>query len=350
MKKICLLIILTLCVGGCAFVKSRLLERSNETVTVGTYQAEVLIDRPQEEVFEFLSNWGNMRRIMDYATFDPIAEDEIDSAGPYVNAVVHMFGLHIPLRYIIIEHDPPRRITVAQARGARGWMIMDLEPVEQGTLLRVSLHVFLVPDSPSSRLYISMAVDGFFLERFVKEAMTEKILQLKEAVEGKDADPGSLVNESYKVFVDAYFMVEEDFAADPEEMFETLATPQGLNRLLAGRMEFEPRGGSGGLEVGDLLAVSVDLGAGAALDYDAVVLQCDRPEEFRMVLLSPDVIMELDFLVLPTLTGSRVISLVMVNFTESEAEQTFETLMHTSEIDRWVGDGLARIKEEMEGD
>jgi len=352
MKKISLLIILALCVGGCAFFRSRMLERSDETVTVGTYQVEVLIERPREEVFTFLSNWKNMHRIMDYATFDPLAKEEIEGAGEYSNGVVHIFGVNIPMRYVVIEHDFPHRITIAQAKGVRGWFTMDFDPVEQGTLLGISLHVFLVPDSPSSRLYISMAIDEMFVERFVRETMTEKVLQIKEALEGKDADPGSLINESYKVFVDAYFMVREDFAADTAEMFETLASINGLNRLFAGSMTFKPYVGDGvgPLGVGDSFMGTVSPGSGGDLSYDCIVLQYDKPEEFRIVLVSPDVIMEWDFLVLPTLTGSRVISLMIVNFTETEAGQTFEALMHTSDIDRQVSEGLARLKRELEGD
>ena len=63
------------------------------------------------------------------------------------------------------------------------------------------------------------------------------------------------------------------------------------------------------------------------------------------MLPSPDVIMEWDLLVLPTLRGSKVIVLMIVNFTESTAQQTFEVVMHTSEIDKWAQAGLALLKQ-----
>lgn len=350
MRKTFIAIIVLVCASGCTFMKSRMLERTEETVTVGTYQVEASIARSPEEIFDFLADWRNMHRMMDYATFEPPAKNKIEAAGEYSDAVIHMFGLNIPMRYIVIEYDPPRRITIAQGKGVRGWMTLSLDPVEGGTMLRIIYHAFFVPDSPSSAIYLSLASNEKIVKKFVSEAMTGKFLELKSELEGKPGGPESLSNETYKVFVDAYFMVEQDFKLDRSVMFETLGSARGLNRLLAGKMEFEPRGKGGALETGEGLTARIDPGPGGSVEYDAYVIQSDYPDQFRLILFSPDVIMEWDFLVMPTAAGSRVICIMIMNFTESESLQSLDALMHTSEMDKWVGEGLARMQREMQVD
>lgn len=148
MKKIIVSIVLALLLAGCAAIKIRMLERAGETVTVGTYQVEMTIDRTPDEVFDHLANWNDLQMFMPYADLEIPSDPVMTKEGQYIDGIAHILGMNVPVRYVIIEFDPGRAQTMALAGKARGWMRLTMDPAGDQTLFRGNLHLFSVVDSP----------------------------------------------------------------------------------------------------------------------------------------------------------------------------------------------------------
>jgi len=349
MKKVIISIILAVLLSGCAMITSRLLERSGDTVTVGTYQLEMTLDRTPEQVFEHLSHFDEMEGGLEFVDFVVPPESRISTEGQYMDGVGRLLGLKFDFRFVVVEFEQDRAMTYAMAGTGRGWMQWAIEPVGDQTLFKGNFHVFAVPDSPSGALITSIFNNENIMEGLVRQTMTDNFKGLKARIEGKPVDSVRLDKESYKIFVDPYFTVERDFDISPKKMFEILRTKEGLNTVFSGNMSFEPRDDSftGTLQVGDAFVAVADLGQGVSLEYDAFVVQTEN-DQVRLVLHSPDVIMEWDCLVMPTLTGSRVVVIMIVNYSDNLAGQSFDVVMHTSQMDKWAEQGLAALGKKYE--
>ena len=333
----------TLALSGCAGLRVRRLERSGETVTVGTYQLDTLVHAPPEKVFDFIANWAKIQRIADSAEFTKPAQDDILRLGEVMDGTFNFLGLRIPMSYAIIQRDRPRTLTLAAARSLRGWMITKLTPEGDGTRVHADLHLFFVPDNPMAVLGRTVLNSQSQSQRLTAHALTRLFKEMIGEIEGRDPKTVRLEHENLKRFVDAYFLVEEEFSLPPRELYPLLASAEGLNRVFAGHITFAPSADSAGAPfgTGSVFSAAAAMGSEKPLTYDAIVVQAETGKQFRMVVPSNDAFMEWDFILEPTRRGSKLIVLMITNYTESADAATFGTIMLTSQMDQWVREGLA---------
>lgn len=338
-----LFLALILALPGCAWLRMRRLERTGETVTVGTFQLDTLVHAPPEKVFDYIANWADTRRIADSADFAKPAPDEILRLGEVMDGKVHLLGMNIPMRYAIVQSDRPRSITMAAARSLRGWMITQLTPEGDGTRVHADLHLFFVPDNPMAVLSRTVLNSQSQSQRITAHALTRLFQGMIGEIEGSDPKTVRLEHQNVKRFVDAYFLVEAEFSLPPRELYPLLASAAGLDQAFAGRITFAPAAESAGAPfgTGSVFSAAAAVGSEKPLTYDAIVVQAETGKQFRVVVPSPDAIMEWDFLLQPTRRGSKLIVLMITNYTENADAATFGTIMLTSQMDRWVREGLA---------
>jgi len=346
MKKAILPIILVCSLTGCVWIKTRILERKEETVTVYTYDAETMIDKPVEEVFEHLMDWELMSRLLPYIDFDLPPEPRIRGVGDYLNGRANALGLNFPVRLVVVQLEPGRIFRIAVAEDVRGSFKFTLEPVENRTRFIMSAHIFMLPDSLLTSAFNSLTGQESLVRNLGEEFLTNALLKLKAQLEAKDLKSVRLDKEpTSDVFVDAYFTAEENFSLPPEELFNMFASVDGMNSVLPAA-KVEPIGDSPMTfeGVGNHYIFTTTRSFETPLVGDMVIMHFDSPEECRLFLYAHEVCIEMDFLVAPTISGSKVFFLFIVDLPDTMAGRALDVIMITSSIDKRVQEALSKAK------
>jgi hypothetical protein len=341
MKKTLPVIILVCILAGCAWIKTRMLSREEETLKVMTYEAQSMIDRSVDEIFEYCSYWEHIDSFIPYAVFYPSSEPKIRGVGDYVEGRANTMGLSLPWRWVVVEWDP-----FAFGEDLRGSMRVCLEPKGDRTLATLTAHVYLLPDTLLSNVF-DIIVSQNLVWEFLDTQMTDVIRRTVGALEGIDHRDVQLYKEpKYKLFVDAYFTAEEIFPLSPQELFDKFASTEGLNSIMVGS-RLEPVGDTPDVfsGVGDHYRLIAGEEREEPLVYDVFVVQYDYPEELRLYFYAYDTTMEIDFLTAPTLTlDSKVMVLFIIDLPDTMAGRVLDVIIHTSDIDKRVQEALTGVR------
>jgi hypothetical protein len=337
------LIALVTFVCGCSLIKARRLTDKEETVSVVTYHLETMIDSPVEEVFELTRMWNTY--VVDWAEYTTTSSHGLTGIGNYSTGKASLVGRSVVWNEVVTDWEDDRRVKFVYSGDIRGSVEISMEPAGDQTKYSFTTHAFFLPDSIGASALEALLEQGI-LGDYLNEIVTDFIVKDIATLEGKAPEDVLLTGEpGHEVFVDAYFTADETFDVPARELFGRLTSTRGLESILPVD-RIEPVGGSPETfeQLGDHYRVTASEELMQPLEYDMVVVQYDPPKEVRFYLYAHDVCMEIDLLVIPTLTGSRVLTIFILNFPKSVEGRAFDVLMHTSNIDQAVQKRLTELK------
>lgn len=153
--------------------------------------ADVLISRPQEEIFAYLSDMANHSGFMGHFTKDwHLTREDTVGVGAGVRFAFKQRGTNYPwIDQTIIESEAPRRLVLVGRTGkfnrVRTLTIYELEP-SSGDETRVSVSFEKVPKKPTDKLR-----EG---KGFHKAGWSKALKALRDVLEGdKEAGPRATI-------------------------------------------------------------------------------------------------------------------------------------------------------------
>jgi uncharacterized protein YndB with AHSA1/START domain len=140
------------------------------------FQNTVQIDRPPEEVFAYLAEFSNIPK-WNYA----IVETHKVSSGPVGVGTEYEQTRSIPAHaqesFVITEFKPNERLVIDGDLGPfTGKLFYELEPVEEGTLLR---------NSAALQGHGLARIAGGLVGGRVRDAVAQNLTKLKQLLEGR---------------------------------------------------------------------------------------------------------------------------------------------------------------------
>ena len=106
----------------------------------GRFEATVVIDRPIEEVFNFVSDARNRPRWDESVESEELTSPEPIGIGTTVRTRLRSMGREYLLTWEIVEHDPPIRQTIQSTSGPFATTLAyRLSPQGDGTLVEFSV-------------------------------------------------------------------------------------------------------------------------------------------------------------------------------------------------------------------
>ena len=146
----------------------------------------ILIERPPDDVFEFVAAPENDHRWFGTAVERIREPDEAIRVGSKVHAVDKFLGRRIRSTFEVTEHEPPRRSSIRMDRPFAASGSYVLEPADGGTRFRWIMDA----DPGLGRLYLGRIADPLVAGIF-RRGVRGDLRRLKRVLEESRADAGS---------------------------------------------------------------------------------------------------------------------------------------------------------------
>ncbi len=140
--------------------------------------ASIVIDRPVERVFEFVTDVSNMPTWVTGVTGSRMVSDTVEAGARFV--LVYQPGYReTELTVVVGDHDPPHRFGFSTERGPFSFSgRLELEPTDGGT--RVSSIIEADPDSLSTK--VANLLLGPYLSRSMVRRLERELATLAGAI------------------------------------------------------------------------------------------------------------------------------------------------------------------------
>jgi carbon monoxide dehydrogenase subunit G len=139
--------------------------------------SELVIDRPRDDVFEYMSKLDNVPEWLDGCKKVWVLEGDSEAVGGKVAHLDEFMGREFEAHFEIIEWEPKRKMVFEAVSGPfRGTSEELLENEGDGTL--VTIHVM---GSPAGFLKLL----GFGAQRMAQQQIDRSLENLKEILEGE---------------------------------------------------------------------------------------------------------------------------------------------------------------------
>jgi uncharacterized protein YndB with AHSA1/START domain len=148
-------------------------------------EEEIVIDRPPEQVFAFVTAPENDRLWSSTAVSRNVESDRPVEVGTRINAVDNFLGRRIESTFEVTEHEPNRRSTIRFVSGPiRAVGTYTLEPTNGGT----RFHWVLEAPPGLGGLYLGRVTDPLVTWIF-RRRLRRDLRQLKAVLETESPSP-----------------------------------------------------------------------------------------------------------------------------------------------------------------
>ncbi len=332
-------------IWGCTLIRMRNLEEKEETISVITYSLQTTIDRPVEAVWDLTRMWNTY--VVGWAEYTTNSSYGLTGIGNYSTGRASLLGKSVTWNEVVTEWEEGRTVKFVYSGDVRSMIKISMEPHGDKTLYNFTAHTFFLPDNMMNSTLNSWLEQGL-LSEILDKAVTDWIVQDIATLEGKKPEEVQLdQDKTYDVFVDAYLKATETFEEPAWNVFRLFDSTGELAAVLPVD-SIEPVGDSPEefSEMGNHYKMTVTEGMDTPLVYDMILIQYDPPLQERFYIYAHGVCMEMDIFMYPTLSGTKVIIVFVLDLPESIDGRALDVFIHTSNIDQAVQQALARLNGE----
>jgi carbon monoxide dehydrogenase subunit G len=351
MKKIiCFLLVLAGAAGSCSWFDKRVFQpqtSKDQHLWCLDYQLDTTFHLQAEELFAYMSEWDNLAAAIPRAHFYHRNRERLEGVGDYALGMTSgITAVKVPVQITVVRWDPPRLVELAFSKTFHGTINFTLTPAGDSTRVKVSLHLFFLPDTLLGRSINNMLQQGK-VDAAISKLVTETARCFKAQAEGVDPEQVEVEPPVYRIFPDTMFQASRRFSTPPAALYRRLTSPSGISTFLPFD-SLEPREGAptAPQKIGDHYRAVSTLAGSAPVSYDLVTLEFNPHKDARFYIFAHDVRIECNLSLHPTLTGSEAQVFYIVDLPPEQAGPALDVIIQTNNIDQFAQEGLDRLSSE----